>query len=149
MKFGAKIKGLDKLNKKIIGFKKEVLSGQVLAVQNATLLVHSTAVELLQDNADGRSQKRYNPRRIVNVSNPGDPPNTDTGRAVQSIKMDFKDGGLIGRVGTNLKYLKGLEFGTRHVAARPWLSTAIKIASKDIAKIFKEAMQKAIVEVSK
>lgn len=147
--FGYKITGPKEIQKKLDKFYAEVLSSQVTAVADATLLIHETAVRSLQDNADGRSEMRYNPKRVVNVSKPGDPPNTDTGRAVQSIKMDFKKQGLVGRVGTNLKYLAALEFGTKNVEARPWLSTAIKVASEQVADIFKNAFKKSVKEVSK
>lgn len=99
----------------------------------ATLKVHEAAVKMIQDNSDGVTAIRSNPKRTVNVSNPGDPPNTDTGRLVQSIKFEFEDDGRKGRVGTNLKYGAWLEFGTKDMSARPWLSTALSMASKSIA----------------
>jgi len=68
----------------------ESLSGQVDAVREATFLIHEVAVKSIQDNSSGTPQTRYNPKRTVLASKPGDPPNTDTGRAVQSIKFDFK-----------------------------------------------------------
>lgn len=137
-----KITGADKVLKSITKLQAQVLSTQVEAVQEATLLVHATAVASLQDNSDGKPQVRYQPKRVVNVSRPGTPPNTDTGRAVQSIKLDFKKEGLIGRVGTNLKYLAQLEFGTKNVEARPWLSTALTTASAEIKNIFQKAFKK-------
>jgi len=147
-KLSGKITGLDRLNKKLDLFKKEVLANQVTAMQDATFMLHSAAVNLIQDNADGRPEKRYNPKRVVNVSRPGEAPNTDTGRLVQSIKFDFKDGGLRGRVGTNLKYGAALEFGTSKMDARPWLSTAVLLVSKEVAKIFAAAFKKSTKEVS-
>lgn len=141
-KFSYKISGLEKLQAKFVKLQAEVLSTQVEAVQQATLLVHETAVKSLQDNSDGTPQIRYSPKRVVNVSKPGSAPNTDTGRAVQSIKFDFKDQGLIGRIGTNLKYLAQLEFGTKDVEARPWLSSALTASQNEIKKIFRAAFKK-------
>lgn len=146
-KLSGKITGLDRLNKKLNLFQKEVLANQVSAMQEATFMLHSAAVNLIQDNADGRPEKRYNPKRIVNVSRPGEAPNTDTGRLVQSIKFDFKDNGLTGRVGTNLKYGRALEFGTSKMEARPWLSTAVLLVSKEVAKVFEKAFKKSVKEV--
>ena len=143
------VKNAKKLHATITGFKSQVLEKQIGAVQEATFLVHSNAVKLIQDNVDGSPQVRYKPKRVVNVSNPGEPPNTDKGRLVQSIKFDFKEKGLIGRIGTNLKYGKDLEFGTKKMRARPWLSTAIQIVSKDIADIFKRALKGAVKESKK
>lgn len=141
-------KAINNLHKPFDKFAKECLAGQVNAVREATFLIHETAVQSLQDNTDGKPQIRYAPKRVVNVSKPGDPPNTDTGRAVQSIKMDFMKEGLIGRVGTNLRYLRMLEFGTNIMEPRPWLSAAIAFASKQIAEIFARNFRKTIKEVT-
>lgn len=139
-----KITGLTSLNKKMNLFKREVLENQVKAVQEATFMLHGAAVQLIQDNNDGVPQMRYSPKRMVNVSRPGEAPNTDTGRLVQSIKFDFKDGGLTGRVGTNLKYGRALEFGTSKMDPRPWLSTAVLLVSKEVGNIFAKAFKKSV-----
>lgn len=144
-----KIVGLSKVEKAFKSLESEILSGQVDAVRTATLLIHETAVRSLQDNADGLPEIRYKPFRVVRVSPPGTPPNTDTGVAVKSIKVDFDKGGLSGYVGTNLKYLAALEFGTERMAPRPWLSTAVAAVAKDVAAIFAKAMRAAIKGVSK
>lgn len=147
VKFSAKWnKTVNEIFKPFDNLAKEMLSGQIDAVREATLLIHETAVKSLQDNSDGTAQIRYNPKRVVAVSHPGDPPNTDTGRAVQSIKVDFEKGGFTGRVGTNLKYLRMLEFGTENIAPRPWLSAAVREVSKSIAEIFARAVRKSVKE---
>jgi len=143
------ISGIKGLEKKLEKFEKETLSRQVEAMQEATILVHSTAVRLLQDNSSGTPVRRYNPKRIAIASKPGSAPNTDTGRAVQSIKMDFQKSGLIGRVGTNLKYLAALEFGTKNIKPRPWLSTAIALAAKEVNLIFAKALTRAAKDMKK
>lgn len=147
-KFSYKFGDIKKLNDKFLKLKVDILSTQVESVQKATLLVHESAVKSLQSNADGTPQIRYHPKRVVNVSRPGTPPNTDTGRAVQSIKFDFKEKGLIGRIGTNLKYLAGLEFGTKSTEARPWLSTALENTKNEIKKIFKDDFKKSISKIA-
>ncbi len=141
--FGYKITDPTKITQKLMKLQTNIMSVQIDAVRDATLLVHATAVESLQENNDGTPTLRYQPKRVVNVSAPGSPPNTDTGRAVQSIKFDFKDQGMVGRVGTNLKYLAGLEFGTKFVEARPWLSTALTSTQSEIKKIFQAAFKKS------
>lgn len=135
------LKNAKSFSAKLEGIKNETLARQIQAVQEGTLLIHENAVKLIQDNGDGKPQIRYNPKRTVAVSRPGSPPNTDTGRLVQSVKFDFQKGGLIGRVGSNLKYAKALEFGTKIMEARPWLSTAVSNAAKEIADIFKKAIK--------
>lgn len=143
-KISGSISGLTNLNKKLEGFKKDVLATQIEAVQEATFMLHGTAVSIIQDNNDGVATRRYNPKRTVNVSRPGDPPNSDTGRLVQSIKFDFKEGGMRGRVGTNLKYGAALEFGTSNMEPRPWLSTAVLLVSKEVQAIFQKAFKKTV-----
>lgn len=152
MRISASIKGAKKLFKQIESIEQEMKAGQIKAVQDSIFLIHKTAVESIQDNSSGIPQKRYSasgtPRNVL-ASKPGEPPNTDTGRLVQSIKFDFKEGGLIGRVGTNLKYGAWLEFGTKDVAARPWLSAAIRETAKEVATIFRKAVIGAMREVVK
>jgi len=142
-KLVGKIKNGLAFEKKLANFQKSVLAGQVKAMQQAVFLIHETAVKSIQDNSSGTPQVRYTNgrKRVVLASKPGSPPNTDTGRLVQSIKFDFKNNGLTGRVGTNLRYGAHLEFGTKDMKKRPWLSAAIKEVSKTIGKIFKDALK--------
>lgn len=140
------IRGTKSVSEKLKSLGAAGVAAQILAVQESTLLVHELAAKSIQDNGDGTPQVRYSPKRTVAVSKPGSPPNTDTGRLVQSLKFEFLAGGLIGRVGSNLKYAKDLEFGTKKMAARPWLSTALENARTGIAKIFAKALKSAIKE---
>lgn len=135
------LKGAKKLYQQISALPKDALERQVNAVREATFLIHEEAVRSIQQNNDGKPAIRYDPKRTVAVSNPGDPPNTDTGRLVQSIKFDFLKNGLIGRVGSNLKYAAFLEFGTKDMEARPWLSSAVQTVSKDIGEIFQRSIK--------
>ena len=98
-----KIKGVQDLEKKLKALNDNGEYYQVEAVRNSAFLVHSAAVKLIQTRSPGKKQVRYSPRREVTAANPGESPNTDTGRLVQSIKFDFQNNGLTGSVGTNLK----------------------------------------------
>lgn len=152
MKISASVKGIEKLKKKFDRLESDTKAGGVRAVQDSIFLIHKTAVEMIQDNSSGTPQIRYNAsgrKRVVLASLPGDPPNTDTGRLVQSVKFDFKNNGLTGRVGTNLRYGAWLEFGTQVMAARPWLSAAVRETSKEVGQIFKRAIQDVIKGVTK
>lgn len=144
MMFSHKITGAEKIKKNLKLFQKIAIASQVEAIQKATFLVHEKAVKSIQSSSSGKPSIRYEPKRGVVVSKPGKAPNTDTGRLVQSIQVDFKKGGLEGQVGTNLKYGAWLEFGTENMKARPWLSRAVKSSKKQIEKIFSKAVDKAI-----
>ena len=114
------------------------LQRQSLAI--AALEVRNEAIKLLNDNSDGPKQTRYGPKRSVNVSPPGSPPNTDTGRLVQSIKVDKQGNSYL--IGTNLIYGAHLEFGTKDMAPRPWLSVALKTVSGKMEEITERVFKK-------
>jgi len=136
MKISGGIKTFKGIAKAFGKLESEILAKQKLAVAESVVLIHGNAVKSIQAVGDGTPEMRYDPKRVVSVSKPGDPPNSDTGRLVQSIKFDFKKDGLVGRVGSNLKYAAWLEFGTERMDPRPWLAPAIEEASDDVAEIF-------------
>lgn len=51
----------------------------------------------------------------------------DTGRLRNSIAVEFMDGGLSARIGTNVEYAPFVEFGTRRMGARPFLFPAFEM----------------------
>lgn len=57
-------------------------------------------------------------------SRPGEPPRVDMGRLRSSITHEIV--GMVGRVGTNVKYGRYLELGTSKMLPRPWLIPALK-----------------------
>lgn len=139
MKFSAKVFSKNGL-KKFAQLQKNLVELERQTNALLALEIRNNAIKLLNENKDGPRQRRYNPKRTVNVSPPGTPPNTDTGRLVQSIKFEKGDGTSY-LVGTNLKYGAWLEFGTRTTAARPWLSTALKISARKLREISRTAYQ--------
>lgn len=118
-----------KLTRKLSAVEIEAVEGLKTSNKFLALLIHSNAVRSIQKQ-DGFADIRYKPFRRVTVSEPRNPPNTDTGRLVQSIKFEFENGGLVAYVGTNLNYGAWLEFGTVKMKARPWLRPAIRSAQK-------------------
>lgn len=143
MKFSGSVSVKSKLSK-FTSFTKNLDKIMSQANGMAALEIRNTAVELVAENGDGPKQIRYNPKRTVNVSNPGEPPNSDTGRLMQSIKVE-KDG-LAYLVGTNLKYGAWLEFGTKDMAPRPWLSVAVRKTAKLITEFREVALKNFIKE---
>ncbi len=67
-------------------------------------------------------------RKKYQASSPGQPPAVATGELRQSIKTSVEGEGkkVIGTVGTKVKHGLMLEFGTRKMAARPWLRKSLE-----------------------
>jgi HK97 gp10 family phage protein len=145
-----KIIGIDKLEARLKSIVAPLTQGQKSAVQQSAILIHGAAVKLIQKTSSGASMIRYSPKRNVTVSKPGDAPNTDTGRLIQSLKFEFGDenGNFVAYVGSNLSYAKHLEFGTDKMEPRPFLSTAMRTTQKERQKIFdkhfKDSVKKAV-----
>lgn len=120
------------------------------ALAESVLAVHEHAIKsIAEQGSNGGMITRYNPKREVKVSQPGRPPNADTGRLQQSIGFEIDKIKGIGRVGTNLLYGAYLEFGTKDVAARPWLRPALMANKFLIEKLFGQKIQVAVKESSK
>ncbi len=66
------------------------------------------------------------PAFAVQASAPGEFPAMRTGHLRRNIQADFDAARMVARVGTTVAYGKWLEFGTRKMAARPWLSLGLK-----------------------
>lgn len=66
-------------------------------------------------------------------SAPGNPPYKQTGRLRSSITWELV--GLVGRVGTNVRYSRFLELGTRKMAARPFLVRNMRKHNATLIKI--------------
>lgn len=116
------IKNIDAITKKQIN---QHIARDIVAI-------HKEAVKGVQKKSSGETQVRYNPKRTVVASKPGDPPNTDLGSFVQSIQFDLDQNKMRGVVGTNDKRGPWFEFGTSNMAARPWLTPAINTIRNDL-----------------
>jgi hypothetical protein len=46
-------------------------------------------------------------------------------------------------------YGRNLEFGTKRMSPRPWLSTAVRIKSDEVAAIFKKALTESTKKATK
>lgn len=93
----------------------------------------SQAGTLRYDTGGGRDKRgRFlgKQRTVYNFthSRPGNPPYKQTGHLRRSMAWELIDTGptFVGRVGTNLKYGRALELGTRRVRARPYLRPALR-----------------------
>lgn len=108
----------------------------------AGLEIRNEAIDLIKQNSDGTKVTRYLPKREVFASKPGNPPNADTGRLMQSIKVE-RDGKAT-LVGTNLRYGAHLEFGTKDMEPRPWLSVALAKVAGRLIEIYEIAYKNVL-----
>lgn len=146
MKIVGKVLGTKALTAKLNKMSGAIERARDLAVKESTLKLHSFAVKSIQNRSGGTPAIRYAPKRVVSVSRPGQSPNSDTGRLVQSIMFEFDEQSdrTIGYVGSNLKYAAWLEFGTLDMEARPWLAPALEKVNTMIGDIFSRRIDNAI-----
>lgn len=105
-------------------------------------LVRSEAIQSIQDKSSGDSITRYREgggSYSHTVSKPGDAPNTDTGRLVESVQVDVTPKEVF--VGSTLKYAGHLEFGTTNMDERPWLLPALEARRRQIEQLFVNAAE--------
>lgn len=97
----------------------------------------NVAVNSIQRGAkSGKTYKKYNPRRTHTASAAGQAPASDTGRLASSINLDEKTSMNI-EVGTDLQYAAPLEFGTKHMSPRPFLSPAADKGREKLRRLMK------------
>ncbi len=73
---------------------------------------------------------------------PGETPHVGTGLLRRSIAYEIVDKKkLIGRVGTNVKYSKFLEYGTSKMAARPFLRPAKENNQEELKNFLTKPME--------
>lgn len=65
----------------------------------------------------------------------------DTGNLKNSIRSEFSSDGLTGYVGTSVEYAPYVEFGTRKMGARPYLTTAAETARDAFVRAVEEALK--------
>lgn len=128
------------LTKKLAKYNALVHKAVAEQVTLGTLKIAADAIKSIRNISPGSSPNKKNHP----VSPPGEPPNTDTGRLIQSIFYKVEDGGLSGVAGTDLEYGKHLEFGTTYMDERPWLRPAFEANVQEIQDKISVAVAKAI-----
>jgi HK97 gp10 family phage protein len=114
-------------------------------LSKGAIMIHSTAVKSIKEVSPGSTDGiRYNPKRMVKVSPAGEPPNSDTGRLQQSIRIAFNKAEGEISVGTDLLYGAWLEYGTLNMRARPWLRPAYRTHIDKIKDLVEKAFKKAV-----
>jgi len=103
----------------------------------AVQVVRTQTLETLSGPRSGRTYYVPGTRRTYTASAPGQPPAQATAELRQSIRgaVRGEDRKVIGEVGTDKKHGKPLEFGTRNMAARPWLRISFEKALPKVKEI--------------
>jgi HK97 gp10 family phage protein len=123
------IRGLQDVLKNIERARVAAVKGAERGVNQAMLAVYTTAKQsilkgpktgIIYDRGKTPAGRKRKPHQ---ASAPGQPPASDNGKLVESIMR--KRDGLTAIVWTELEYGKCLEFGTVHIAPRPWLGPAV------------------------
>ena len=66
----------------------------------------------------------------------------DTGHLKRSLTIDFRDGGLTGRVSTNVEYAMYVEYGTRFQSAQPFFRPSLYEQREQFAKDMSRLLKK-------
>ena len=117
--------------------KSEAFARMVKAVNT----VRNETLETLSGSRSGRIYRVPGTMKTYTASSPGEPPAVATGQLRQSVRtqVDNSSSMIIGYVGSTLIYAPCLEFGTRKMAARPWLKLSFE--KTDLRKILGEKCQ--------
>ena len=103
-------------------------------------------------NTEINSSKVYKRRSVEHSPSVDfDYPAIDTGRLVQSITHDVTatdDGAVVGKVGSNVKYSRYLEYGTSNMQPRSWLRPSWAINREQINNLILKAVKGESVEIS-
>jgi len=100
--------------------------------------VRNTTLDTLSGQRSGRIYKVPGTKRYYTASAPGEPPAVQLGDLHRSIKKEVEQEGetIVGFVGTELPKGPMLEFGTRHIAPRPWLRISFEKSLGKVKEIF-------------
>lgn len=121
-----RIEGLEELNRSLARVSSKFESEATALVNRTAQNIRNTAVRSIQKQSpNGVTYEKYNPRRSHVASAPGNPPNTDTGRLAGSIRA-VMSGTPTAYVDALADYAVHLEFGTRNMAARPFMTPAVE-----------------------
>mgnify|MGYP001427360273 CR=1 FL=1 len=121
-----RIDGLDELNKTLseLPSKFEQEAGRL--VNRTAKNVRNNAIYLIRTPSMGRTYVQYKPYYKTHIASaPGDAPNRDTGQLGSSLIVT-RSGSTSVEVLANVEYAAYLEFGTRNMAARPFMTPAVE-----------------------
>jgi len=106
----------------------------------ATNELRNTVLETLSRKPKSDPDRIYRvpgTKKLYQASSPGDPPATVTSELKQSVKSSVEGNGrsVVGKVKASAKHALPLEFGTRNMAARPFMKPSFDKALPAIKSI--------------
>lgn len=116
----------------------EILRTAKERMEEAVMVVRNQTLETLSGKRSGRVYRLPYGRGTYTASAPGEPPATRFGELKKSIQttVEGEEKQIIGAVGTDKKTGPMLEFGTRKMAARPWLRISFEKMIDKVKEIF-------------
>jgi len=118
-------------------FERAVMRGIIRGAEG----IRNEAVSLiLNTTKSGRVYRRRGTEH--QASAPGEPPASDTGTLVNSIETSYDFKALSGSVVVRAAHGPPLEFGTRKMAARPFMRPALANKGGDAETFIKEELRK-------
>lgn len=138
----ARVLGDDRLRIRLRRIAEDLRTELKEAVAAGAGVVRDTAVGSMGTPKSGRLVMRG--AALHRASAAGEPPAVETGRLQASVRAQVDLDGLGAEVGTALDYGALLEFGTRKIAARPWLFPAFERRRKEIRARIEAAVEKAL-----
>jgi len=149
VEFSVQIDGLDRIDKASQRVRDAVAKEVAIGLFASAKKVEGEAKRsILSGDKSGRIYQR---RTVTHrASAPGEAPASDTGRLANSITGTYvpsETSAVITAGGGIVKYARMLEFGTRLIAARPFLFPALEKSKAWIRERLNKAVRTAIVGV--
>lgn len=143
-----KVTGARRLQRRFAALSEELTAGLGQALLEGAEAVRDEAVRsITSEPKSGRLSATAGGAARHRASAPGQPPAAQTGRLAASIEAR-RGPGLSATVGVHdravAEYAEHLEFGTRRMAARPWLVPALERARGDIRRRIEDAVGRAL-----
>lgn len=112
-------------------------------VLRGTELVRNEMISLIVNTP--KSGRTYRRRGVEHqASAPGEPPASDTGRLVQSIRTTYAEDGLVGTVEASTAYAAPLEYGTQRMDPRPFARPAIANKREEVVAVIEREVSAAV-----
>lgn len=143
----ARITGQDELKRILLSLGKDMEKALAQGVFLTAQDVRTAAVKSIQEQGFGSyvQRSRQGGGTYTHIAAaPNQAPNTDTGKLVNSIAVEMDWNDTSAEVGSNLDYAAYLEFGTKKMEPRPWLSPAVNGNVGNMQKNITKAAMTAI-----